>query len=109
MYDHLKTSLDLFSSDSVPSAVAISEPPYLRNLRLDFESFVQKLNDLARDCTTQNGRHMKAMKLKWFRRKAEVIALRDRCRALARQLEFAVSTFQLSVLQSVPKPYIVER
>lgn len=98
-YEYLKSNIDLFSSRNVPEPQTVPEPPYLYNLRMDLERFIQKLRSLIEGCSKAKGTdgQLKASKLKWFRKKGDVIDMRNQCRELNHRLELAATPFLLRV------------
>ncbi|TGJ76154.1 hypothetical protein E0Z10_g10918 [Xylaria hypoxylon] len=48
LYQHLKENVDLFSGDHNPSQLRLHEPPYLKLIRTDLESSMEKYSSTYR-------------------------------------------------------------
>ena len=102
-YEYTKTSIDLFSNETVPQPLSVPEPPHLLRLRTDLERFTQELTSLIRSCSKtdiSDGRS-KVSRLKWLRRKKDIVGLSTRCRDLRSHLERAITSLLLQVQRYV--------
>lgn len=93
----MKENIDLFTGDRIPTQLAVSEPPYLKHVRVEFECFKEELKELASACSVDQGAKKKASKRRWLRAKGQRIRLRDRCVQLKGELE---SIYRLVVDQA---------
>ena len=110
-YEYTKTSIDLFSNEVLPRPISVPEPPYLLRLRTDLEGFAQELIRLIGSCSkidVSDGQS-KISRLKWLRRKKEIVGLSTRCHDLRCHLERAITPLLLQVQRYVLRNVKIER
>ena len=79
----------------------VTEPAYLKRLRLEMEDFTSQLQERFQECALEriDSGKMRVARRKWFFGKKDLTRLRDRCRQILRDLEGALTSYALLVQQ----------
>ncbi|KAI8623303.1 hypothetical protein F5Y19DRAFT_493107 [Xylariaceae sp. FL1651] len=90
---YTKENISLFSGEHNSSHLKVKEPPYLEQARIRIESLIRELQRLAESCTSDRV-HLKAARIRWWRKKDEIARLQAECCKQRQQLEYLYRLFK---------------
>ncbi|KAI0865746.1 hypothetical protein F4860DRAFT_509626 [Xylaria cubensis] len=93
-YQHMKANINLFSGEHNTALLRVDEPPYFKLIRRDFESLIVSLQELADSCLIDEGNSLKVSKLRWWKRRKNVIKLREECYKQRQRLQDFYNLFR---------------
>ncbi|KAI0521964.1 hypothetical protein F5B22DRAFT_512134 [Xylaria bambusicola] len=93
-YEHMKENIDLFSSEHHTPLLQVDQPPYLKLIRKDFESLTASLQELADSYLVDENHNLKPSKLRWWKKRKNVIKLQQECYKQRQRLQDLYSLFR---------------
>jgi hypothetical protein len=99
VYQHLKGNIDLFSGNHNSPLLQIDEPPYLKHVRMDLESLMRQLQDLATSCQREGRYGLRVSKIRWWKKQESIARLRNECERQKKQLQSIYELFRDQILQ----------